>query len=180
MSYWLAEVWIRIQDILVVLPISLFHVENRVCLSRGVQVINATWQVAIRIMTEVGDLVQRTGDGQVHVGCSVARRSRGRVTPCTVCTVDVETRSVSFLFEPQNQDRWFVSSLASNQLIRFSGLDLKTDSYSLMIWVSKSPWRFLSLDLKTKRATIYRMRHKTDERMKTASDMHRDLAACFT
>jgi hypothetical protein len=33
------------------------RVENRVCLSRGVQLTGATW-------LEVGDLVQRTGDGR--------------------------------------------------------------------------------------------------------------------
>jgi hypothetical protein len=31
---------------------------------------------------------------------SVARRSRGQVAPCVVCTVHVETRSVGFLVEP--------------------------------------------------------------------------------
>jgi hypothetical protein len=35
-----------------------------------------------------------------QVGYSVAGRSRGRVAPCAVCTVHVETRSVGFLVEP--------------------------------------------------------------------------------
>jgi hypothetical protein len=38
-----------------------------------------------------------------QVGYSVAGRSRGRVAPCAVCTWHVETRSVGFLVEPQNQ-----------------------------------------------------------------------------
>jgi hypothetical protein len=42
------------------------RLENRVCLSRGVQVAGAAWHVATRIMAGVGDLVQRTGDG--HTG----------------------------------------------------------------------------------------------------------------
>jgi hypothetical protein len=37
--------------------------ENRVCLSRGVQVARAAWHVAMRIVAGVGDLVQRIGDG---------------------------------------------------------------------------------------------------------------------
>jgi hypothetical protein len=37
--------------------------ENRVCLSRDVQVAGAAWRAATRIVTVVGDLVQRTGDG---------------------------------------------------------------------------------------------------------------------
>jgi hypothetical protein len=39
--------------------------ENRVCLSRGVQVVGAAWRAATRTMAGVGDLVQRTGDGRI-------------------------------------------------------------------------------------------------------------------
>jgi hypothetical protein len=49
---------------LVVLPLSLFHMQNRVCLSHGVQVVGVAWQTAMRIMAGVGDLVQRTGNGR--------------------------------------------------------------------------------------------------------------------
>jgi hypothetical protein len=97
-----------------------------------------------------------------HVGYSVTRRSRGRVASCAVCTVHVETRSTGFLVEPQNQGRRFVYVLASKPLRRFvrfdlktddddflvepqnqggggfPGLDLKTGSYGLVIWVLKS------------------------------------------
>jgi hypothetical protein len=124
----------------------------------------------------------------------------------------VETRSTSFLVEPQNQGQWFVSGLTSKHLGRFSpvwpqnrwrrflavwpqnrlrwfspglasksvvgflvepqnqggggfpSLALKTDSFGLVIWASKSPRRFPGLDLKTKWATVYRLRHKTDGR----------------
>jgi hypothetical protein len=47
---------------LVILPLSLFHVENHVCLSHGVQVAGAAWCAAMSIVAGVGDLVQRTGD----------------------------------------------------------------------------------------------------------------------
>jgi hypothetical protein len=50
----------------------------------------------------------------------VAGRSRGWVVLCAVCTVHLETRSASFLIEPQNQGRRFVSGLASKLLGRFS------------------------------------------------------------
>jgi hypothetical protein len=50
----------------------------------------------------VGDQVRRTGNGQAQVGYSPVGRSGGRVTPCAICTIHVETRSVSFLVEPQN------------------------------------------------------------------------------
>jgi hypothetical protein len=50
----------------------------------------------MRIMAGVGDLVQRTGDGQAQVGYSVARRSKGRVMLCMVCTVHEEMRSARF------------------------------------------------------------------------------------
>jgi hypothetical protein len=61
-----------------------------------------------------------------QVGYSVAGRSRGRVTLCAVCTWHVETRGASFLVEPQNQGRRFVSGLASKPLGRVSWLSLKT------------------------------------------------------
>jgi hypothetical protein len=48
----------------VVLPLSFVCLENRVYLSRGVQVVGAAWCAATRIMAGVGDLVQRTGDGR--------------------------------------------------------------------------------------------------------------------
>jgi hypothetical protein len=92
-----------------------------------------------------------------QVGYLVAGRSRGLVALCAVCTMHMETRSMSFLVEPQNQGRRFVSGLASKPLRRFSpvwphnrwlgfpGLGLKTCSFGLMIWASKSPRRFLGL-----------------------------------
>jgi hypothetical protein len=48
-------------------------------------------------MIGVGDLVQRTGDGEAHVVYSVVGRSRGRVMLCVVYIVHEETRSASFL-----------------------------------------------------------------------------------
>jgi hypothetical protein len=38
-------------------------VENRVSLSRGVQVIGVAWHAATRIVAGVGDLMKRIGDG---------------------------------------------------------------------------------------------------------------------
>jgi hypothetical protein len=62
----------------------------------------------------------------------VAERSRGRVAPCAICTVHVETRSTSFLVKPQNQGQRFVSGLTSKPLGWFLiGLGLKTDGDSL-------------------------------------------------
>jgi hypothetical protein len=67
-----------------------------------------------------------------QVGYSVVGRSRGRVTPCAVCTMYVEMRNAGFLVEPQNQGRRFMSGLASKPLGRFLiGLGIKTDDDSL-------------------------------------------------
>jgi hypothetical protein len=57
----------------------LFRLENRVCLSRGVQVAGASWHAVTRIMVGVGDLVQRTGDGHTGrvLGARVIERSDG-------------------------------------------------------------------------------------------------------
>jgi hypothetical protein len=43
-----------------------------------------------------------------------------RVALCAVCNMHVETRSVSFLVEPQNQGQQFISGLALKPLGRFS------------------------------------------------------------
>jgi hypothetical protein len=59
--------------------------------------------------------------------------------------------AIDFLVEPQNQGGG-----------GFSGLGLKTDSSGLVIWVSKSPRRFFGLGLKTKWASVCRLRPKTD------------------
>jgi hypothetical protein len=180
----------------------------------------------------------------------VAGRSRDRVAPCAVCTVHMETRSASFLVEPQNQGRRFVSGLASKPLRRFfavlaskpvvtvsgsltskpaatvfaglasklvatvfsslalklvaifspglaskpvdsflvepqnqggggfPGLGLKTGSFSLVIWASKSPRRYLGLGLKTMWASVCQLCHKTDGG-RSARDTRQNLATCF-
>jgi hypothetical protein len=72
----------------------------------------------------------------------------------------VSKLAVVFLVEPQNQGGG-----------GFPGLGLKTDSSGLMICVSKLPRRFLSLGLKTKQTSVYRLRHKTDG-VRSARDAH--------
>jgi hypothetical protein len=64
------------------------------------------------------------------------------------------------------------------QVFRFGDLDLKTGSYDLVIWTSKSLRRFLGLGRKTKRALVYRLRHKTNEG-RTARDRCQDLVTWF-
>jgi hypothetical protein len=61
--------------------LSLFHLENRVCLSRGLQVTGVAWRAATRTMAGVGDLVQRTGDGRTGqvLGGRAVERSGGAV-----------------------------------------------------------------------------------------------------
>jgi hypothetical protein len=44
--------------------LSLFRSENRVCLSRDVQVTGAAWRATTRTVAGVGDLVQMTVDGR--------------------------------------------------------------------------------------------------------------------
>jgi hypothetical protein len=53
-------------------------------------------------------------------------------------------RAVGFLVEPQKQGGG-----------GFFGLGLKIGSFGLVIWVSKSPRRFLCLSLKTKWTSVY-------------------------
>jgi hypothetical protein len=75
---------------------------------------------------------------------------------------------VGFLVELQNQGDG-----------GFSGLGLKTGNSGLVIWASKSLQWFLGLGLKTKRASVCQLRHKTDGG-RLALDMCQYLAVCFT
>jgi hypothetical protein len=96
-----------------------------------------------------------TRDDQAQVRYSMAGRSGGRVTPCAVYTVHIETRSAGFMVEPQNQGRRFVSGLTSkplgqfllvwcqNRWLKFSSLGLKTSNSDLVICASKSSDGFL-------------------------------------
>jgi hypothetical protein len=74
--------------------------------------------------------------------------------------------AVGFLVEPQNQGGG-----------GFPGLGLKTGSFDLVIWSSKSPRRFLGLGLKIKWALVCRLRHKTDG-VRSVWDTRIDLTAC--
>jgi hypothetical protein len=74
---------------------------------------------------------------------------------------------VGFLVEPQNQGGG-----------GFPSLGLKTGSFGLVIWASKSLRQFLGLGLKTKWASVCRLRRKIDGG-RSARDTRRDLAACF-
>jgi hypothetical protein len=73
-----------------------------------------------------------------QVGYSVAKRSRGQVTPCAICTMHEETSSAGFFVEPQNQGRRFVSGLASKPLGRF-----------LQVWPQTGSDGFSRFGLKT-------------------------------
>jgi hypothetical protein len=101
-------------------------------LSHGVPVAGAAWRAATRIVAGVENLVQTIGDDQAQVRYSMARRSRGRVALCVVCTVHREMRGMGFLVEPQNQGRRFVSGLATKPLGRL-----------LPVW-PQNPWRQVS------------------------------------
>jgi hypothetical protein len=61
--------------------LSLFRPENRVCLSRGVQVAGAAWCAATMTVAGVGDLVRRIGDGHIGrvLGGQAVERSGGAV-----------------------------------------------------------------------------------------------------
>jgi hypothetical protein len=100
------------------------------------------------------------------------------MTLCVICTVHMETRSTGFLVEPENQGRRVSWLNLKTKVGRFFGLVLKTDNSNLVIYASKSLRQFLRLNLKTKRYSVYWLRHKTD-RGRSTRDTRRDLAVCF-
>jgi hypothetical protein len=116
---------------LIVLPLSLYRVENRVCLSYGVHVAVVTWWAVMRIVTGVVDLVQRTEDGRT--GRVLGGRTIGR-SGDTVCGLHraCGDESTNFLVEAQKQGQRFVSGLASKPLERFFRFDFKTGGDSFL------------------------------------------------
>jgi hypothetical protein len=109
MSHRFGEVWIRIRDSFVFL-LHLFHLENRVCLSRDVQVVGAAWRATTRIMAGVGDLVQRTGDGHTGrvLGGRVIERSGGAVCGPHRARGDEEREFLGWASKPRSTVcEWF-------------------------------------------------------------------------
>jgi hypothetical protein len=78
----------------------------------------------------------------------------------------METRSVDFLVEPQNQCRRVFQFGPQIRQLQFGDLGLKITA--TVSWFG----------LKTKRASVYRFYYKTDGG-RSAQDMRRDLTACF-
>jgi hypothetical protein len=72
--------------------LSLFHSENRVCLSHGVQVVGAAWRAMMRTMVGVGDLLQRIGDSRTGrlLGGRTVERSGGAVCVLHLARGDLE------------------------------------------------------------------------------------------
>jgi hypothetical protein len=113
MSHWLDEVWIWIQDISVILTLSLFRLKNRVCLSHDVQVAGVAWWTVMRIVTEVGDLVQRIGDG--HKGWVLSGQTIRR-SGDTVCCLH-RARA--------DEERWFFGWTSKSMSMICQWFDLK-------------------------------------------------------
>jgi hypothetical protein len=102
------------------------------------------------------------------------------VTLCAVCTIHKETRARVSWFGLKTMVDGFSRFSIKIGGFGFSGFGLKTDSYGLVLRASKSQQWFLGMGLKTKWTTVYRLRHKINERMKMVRDTRRDLAVCFT
>jgi hypothetical protein len=90
--------------------LSLFHLENRVCLSRGVQVAGAAWRSVTRIVAGVGDLMQRTGDGRTGqvLGNRAIERSGGAVGGLHRACGDMERGFLGRALKPRSMVcEWF-------------------------------------------------------------------------
>jgi hypothetical protein len=136
-----------------------------------------TWHVEIR---SAGFLVQPQNQGRRFVS-GLASKPLRRFSP-----IWLQNRWRRFLAVwPQNLLRWFLPVWPQNWCRRFlpvwpqnqggggfSGLGLKIGSSSLVIWASKSPRRFLGLDLGLLVASQNR-------RSRSARATHQDLAVCL-
>jgi hypothetical protein len=120
----------------------LFHLENHVCLSRGVQVVGAARRTAIRIMAVVGDLVQRAGDDRTGrvLGGRAIERSGG-----TVCGLH-RARG--------NEERWFLDWALKPRLTVCEWFDLKT-TRTVFAGLASKPVATVSSGLASKPAVTF-------------------------
>jgi hypothetical protein len=109
MSHWLGEIWIWIQNSFVCFTfIFISWLDNQVWLSRGVQVAGAAWSIVTRIVIGVGDLVQRTDDGQAQVGYLVIGRSGNTVCGLHCAHRDEERGFLGWVLKPRSTIyQWF-------------------------------------------------------------------------
>jgi hypothetical protein len=152
----------------------LVHLENHVCLSHGMQLAGAAWYAATRIVTEIGDWVQRTEDGRI------GRILGGRA-------IEMSGNVVCGLHRARgDEEHEFLGWASKSRSIIFSGLASKPVATGYPVWAAKPSapvwWselrRFLNFGLKIKQTSAYRLHHKTDE-WSTARDTCRDLTSCF-
>jgi hypothetical protein len=92
----------------------------------------------------------------------LASKPRSTLSP-GLASKSVATVSLSFASKPVAT---VLMVWHQNHSLGFPDLGIKTDSCGLVIWPTKLPRRYLCLVLKTKRAIVCQLRHKTDERMK--------------
>jgi hypothetical protein len=156
MSHWLGDVWIRIRNGSVVLPLSFVRLENCVYLSHGAQVASAAWRAATRIVVGVGDVVQRTGDGrtgQVLDGRAV-ERSGGAVCGLHRVCGDEER---GFLGWPSKPRVMVFPGLASKPVATiFFQFGLKTDGDGFSRIGLKTGGGFLGWSTKPRRWRVSR------------------------
>jgi hypothetical protein len=98
--------------------LSLFHLENHVCLSHGVQVASAARRAVTRFMGGVGDLEQRTGDGSTGqvLNARAIERSGGTVCGLHRAHGDEESGFLDSVSQPRSTVcEWF--GLKTTQMI---------------------------------------------------------------
>jgi hypothetical protein len=201
MNHWFGEVWIQIWDSLVVLTLSFVHLENRVCLSFGVQVAGAAWRVETRIVAGVRDLVQRIGEGRIGrvLGDRVIERLGDAVCGLYCAQGDEERGFLGWASKPRSiVCQWIgfkitktvFSGLASKPVVTVSWLSLKTKVVEgFSVWVSKPVATVWCLKITVtvswfgpQNQAGFGLSVAPQNRWEdaTAWDTHRDLAACFT
>jgi hypothetical protein len=108
--------------------------ENRVCLSRGVQVAGAVWHATTSIMARVGDLVQRTEDGRTGriLGGRAIERLGGAVCGLHHAHGDEEREFLGSSSKLRSTVcEWF--SLKTTRTV-FTGLASKPVATFLVVW----------------------------------------------
>jgi hypothetical protein len=170
MSHWHVKVWIRIRDIFVVLRYYLY--------------LGSCGELHLLVSCCVGDRCDMTSSDE-DLGSSRRSGAEDRGWPSTSQVLGGQTIGksgdiVCGLYNAQGDDKHGFLCWASK--LWSSGFSVCVLKPTVLVWwfgSSKSPLRFLGFGLKTKRVSVCLLCHKIDGG-RSAQDMRRDLAACFT
>jgi hypothetical protein len=140
MSYWLCEIWIWTRDSFVYFTFIFVSFEESCLLVSWCAVAGAAWHTVMRIMVEVGDLVQRTQDGHTCwvLGGRAIERSGGAVCSLHRARGDNKREFLGWASKPRSAIYHWFGLKTIEMVCQWFGLKIIGTVFS--VW-SQNRWR---------------------------------------